>query len=408
MAGLDVDQLRRDTAGAGLVIHLNNAGAALPPRTVTDTMVNHLRREEEIGGYEAHREAQPRLDAVYESLARLLNTDANRIAICDTATTAWDRAMLSIPWGRGDRVLVATSEYASNVIPILQMAREHGTRIEVVPDGADGTLDVTALAEMLDPNVRCVAITHMPSQNGLINDAHGVGAALDKFAAHSGVRPWYLLDACQSVGQIPVDVQGIGCDFLSGAGRKFLRGPRGTGFLYASDRACELEPFPLDLHSAEWTELESYTIARGAQRFEQWEKSCAGVLGLGTAVDYALDLGLDVIRTRIDYLADGLRQRLVAVPDVRVHDRGEGAGSGALGRSGIVTFTSDRLGAADLVECLRSGQRGTPINCSLSTPDYALRDFVACGLGPVVRLSPHVYNTDDELDQVVDLVVRLL
>lgn len=403
---LDLDQLRADTAGVGRVIHLNNAGAALAPQIVTDTVVAHLRREEEIGGYEAHREAQSRVDAVYASIATMLHTTSPHIALADTATTAWDRAMLSIPWGRSDRVLVASSEYASNVLPFIQMSRRHGLRVEAAPDGPDGTLDITTLSDMLDDDVRCVAITHMPSQNGLINDAVAVGAVLDDFAQRAGVRPWYLLDACQSAGQIPLDVAAIGCDFLSATGRKFLRGPRGTGFLYASDRAFELEPFPLDLHSATWTDLDSYTISAGARRFEQWEKSYAAVLGLGAAVDYAAALGFDAIRTRIALVSEGLRERLRVIPGLRVHDRGDR--NGPLGRSGIVTFTLESTASAEIVDRLRAGGAdGRPINASVSTPDYALRDFLEHGLGAVVRLSPHVYNSDDELDQAAEVISQL-
>ena len=403
---LDPARLRADTVGASVVIHMNNAGAALPPRVVTDVVVAHLRREEQIGGYEAHREAQQRVDAIYSSIATMLNTTADHIALSDTATSAWDRALLSIPWQHGDRVLIAVSEYASNVLPLLQMSQQHGIRVDVIPDGADGALDVEALKELLDDDVRCVAITHLPSQNGLINDAYAIGAILDDFAGRSGARPWYVLDGCQAVGQLPLDVVAIGCDFLSATGRKFLRGPRGTGFLYASDRTSELEPFPLDLHSATWTDVDSYTIAPGAQRFEQWEKSYAAALGLGAAVDYALDLGLDAIRTRLADLAEGLRTRLEDIPGVQVHDRGTAHGSP--GRSAIVTFTSERAPAADIVERLRAGAAdGRPVNASLSTPDYALRDFREHNLGPVVRLSPHVYNTEDELELVTAVIANI-
>ena len=252
MGSLDVDRLRADTPGCGTVIHLNNAGSALPPAIVTETVVDHLRREELIGGYEAHAEAADRIEAVRASGAALVGARPDQIALLESATAAWSRAISSIAFTRpldaGDRILVSSAEYASNVLPLMQLAMRNGARIEFIPDGDDGTVDVDAFRGMLDSDVAIVAVTHCPSQNGLVNDVAAIGSILDE------TDTWYIVDACQSIGQLPVDVAEIGADFVSATGRKFLRGPRGTGFLYASDAALdELEPFPLDLHSATWT-----------------------------------------------------------------------------------------------------------------------------------------------------------
>ncbi len=242
---LDVDALRAQTPGAARVTHLNNAGAALPPAVVTDTIVEHLRLEEAIGGYEAHAVAQERMDAVYGSVGRLLGARPDQVALVESATEGWSRAFQAVQFSRGfgpgDRLLVSSAEYASNVLPLLQVAAHQGATVEFIPDDANGCVDVSAFAGMLDERVALVAVTHCPSQNGLINDVDGIGAAL------RGSGAWYLIDACQSAGQLPLDVTTMGADFVSATGRKFLRGPRGTGFLYASDRAtAELEPFPLD------------------------------------------------------------------------------------------------------------------------------------------------------------------
>ncbi|MFM8773943.1 MAG: aminotransferase class V-fold PLP-dependent enzyme, partial [Actinomycetota bacterium] len=223
---IDVAVLRADTPGCASVTHLNNAGSALPPRVVTDTVVAHVRREEEIGGYEAHAEAADRVAAVYDSVARLVNAPRERVALVESATAAWDRGLQAIAFsqdiGPGDRFLVSAAEYASNVIPLLQLAQRTGGRVEFIPDGADGTTDVEALGAMLDERVSIVAITHAPSQNGLLNDVVGIGDML----RINGSPAWYIVDACQSAGQIPLDMGRIGCDVLSATGRKFLRGPR--------------------------------------------------------------------------------------------------------------------------------------------------------------------------------------
>jgi selenocysteine lyase/cysteine desulfurase len=391
MGNLDVDRLRADTPGCAAVTHLNNAGSALPPAIVTDTMVAHLRREELIGGYEAHAEAADRIEAVRSSAAALVGARPDQIALLESATAAWDRALTAIaftrPLNEGDRILVSSAEYASNVLPLMQLSMSTGARLEFIPDGDDGTVDVDAFAGMLDTNVAIVAVNHCPSQNGLINDVAAIGAVLDE------TDTWYLVDACQSIGQLAVDASEIGADFLSATGRKFLRGPRGTGFLYASDAALdELEPFPLDLHSATWTN-DGYEVQESARRFEYWEKSYAGLLGLGAAIDYALDCGIDALSVRIAELAQYARDGLEMIPGVHVHDRGRH-------RSGIVTLTRDGTTAAGLAAHIKA----SGVNVSLSTPEYSRSDFESHGLDGLVRVSPHAYNTVEEIDRLLTTV----
>ncbi|MBM3689689.1 MAG: aminotransferase class V-fold PLP-dependent enzyme [Actinobacteria bacterium] len=393
---IDLAVLRADTPGCASVTHLNNAGSALPPRVVTDTAVAHVRREEEIGGYEAHAEAADRVAAVYDSVARLVHAPRERVALVESATAAWDRGLQAIAFSQdiepGDRFLVSAAEYASNVIPLLQLAQRTGGRVEFIPDGADGTTDVEALGAMLDERVRIVAITHAPSQNGLLNDVVGIGDML----RINGSPAWYIVDACQSAGQIPLDMGRIGCDVLSATGRKFLRGPRGTGFLVVSQRLLdEAEPFPLDLHGATWESELEFAVQPGARRFESWEKSYAALLGMGAAIDYALECGIDELRARIDTLAQGLRARLSEIPGVRVRDRGEI-------KTGIVTISAPDPAA------IVAGLRAKGINTSHSTPDYARHDFAQHGITGLVRISPHAYNTDEELDRAVAAISRLL
>jgi cysteine desulfurase/selenocysteine lyase len=390
---LDIDRLRAQTPGCSGIVHLNNAGSALPPAAVTQAQIDHLRLEEAIGGYEAHARAQGRIDAIYDSVAALTGSRPDQVSLVESATAAWSRGFAAIhntrPLGAGDRMLVSSSEYASNVLPGLQLARSRGLIIDFIPDDAHGCVDVAAFTSMLDANVAVVAVNHCPSQNGLINDVAGIGAALRA----SGSSAWYLVDACQSVGQLPVNAADIGADFLSATGRKFLRGPRGTGFLVSSDRALtELEPFPLDLHSATWQER-GLTIAEGGQRFEAWEKSYAALLGLGAAIDYALDCCIDALAGRIDLLAAHARDGLASISGVTIRDRG-------VRRSGIVTITHDRIPAPELAQRIKAAG----INVSLSTPDYSRIDFDAHGVSGLVRVSPHAYNTIEEIDLLIETV----
>jgi len=388
---IDIERARRDTPAASAVLHFNNAGAALVSRPVLQAQLAHLQLEADIGGYEAATAADDRLEAVYDSVARLLNAGRDEVALVENATVAWDMAFYSIGFQPGDRILTAEAEYASNYIAFLQVARRSGAVIDVVPSDGAGELDVAALERMVDGRVKLLAITHVPTNGGLVNPA----AAIGRIARAHGIL--YLLDACQSVGQMPIDVEAIGCDMLSATGRKYLRGPRGTGFLYVRRTILDrLDPPFLDLQAATWVEPDRYEMRPDARRFENWERPVAAQLGLGAAVDYALGWGLADIAARIQSLAADLRRRLAEIPGVSVRD---------LGRRpcGIVSFTVEGKPAHDVVATLRA-QR---INCSASGPSSTLLDTRARRLPDLVRASVHYYNTEAEVARFAAAVAAL-
>lgn len=387
-------RVRADTPTAAALVHLDNAGSSLPARPVLDAVVGHLRREAAIGGYEAAAEAAGAVTDTYGALAELVGGRPEEIAYLESATRAWTQVAYGLTWRPGDRALVSVSEYASNVLGLLQLVERHGITVEVVPDDVHGQLDVDALAAMLDERVRLVAITHAPTQGGLVNPAEAIGAALRA----AGSDAVYLLDACQSVGQLDVDVRRIGCHALSATGRKFLRGPRGTGFLWiAAEVLDRVTPPVVDLAAATWVADDRYELAPGATRFECWERSVAGVVGLGVAARYALDLGLPAIEERVGALAEGLRARLGALPGVEVRDRG-------VRRSGICTFTTEGVAAGDVA----SGLRARRVNVNVSPVTSARFDLAGRGLTELVRASVHYYLTDDDLDRATAELAAVL
>jgi len=391
---LDLPRLRADTPGTAHGIHLNNAGAALPPRPVTDAIQAHLALEERLGGYEAEDAAQEAIEEAYTAVETLLNAAPGTVAFQESATLAFTQALSAIPFREGDVLLTTRHDYVSNQIQYLALQDRFGIRVERAPDGPEGGVDVQGMVERVHRlRPRLVAMTHIPTNSGLVQDPAPVGAA----CRDRGIP--FLLDACQSVGQMPLDVEALGVTFLSATARKFLRGPRGSGFLYVSPQALEDGMLPLfpDLRGADWIEAELTQPAPDARRFESWEFSWALVRGTGAAARYALGLGVETIQERAWGLATGLRERLSALDGIRVLDRGPRL-------SAIVTVTVAGWSPGALVDRLR----GEGIRTSWVDRTSAVLDFDEKGVEAALRISPHYYNTEGELDAVVEALEEAL
>jgi cysteine desulfurase / selenocysteine lyase len=389
---IDLERARHETPGCEHVIHLNNAGASLMPDPVLRAVTDHLELEARIGGYEAAALREDAWHDTYDAIARLINCHRDEIAVVENATRAWDMAFYGLRFAAGDRILTSAAEYGSNYMAYLQTTQRAGASVEVVPSDEHGEVSLDALAEMLDERVKLVAITHVPTNGGLVNPAEAVG----ELTRRAGVP--FLLDACQSVGQMLLDVERIGCDMLAATGRKFLRGPRGTGFLYVRREFTErIEPPFIDVLSAEWTGRDSYRWRSDARRFESWETNYATKIGLGTAVRYALEWGLEDIRDRDYSLAGQLRARLRELPQVEVLD---------LGREpcAIVTFTI--AGTDPRAVARKLSERR--INVSVSTIEDTRLDMEARGRESWVRASVHYFNSEDDITALADAVEHMV
>ncbi|MBG7606317.1 MAG: aminotransferase class V-fold PLP-dependent enzyme [Actinobacteria bacterium] len=395
------------------IVHLNHAGCSLPPQAVLDAEINHLRRESMIGGYEAADEAGDRSAAVYASIARLIGAQSHEIARVEHATAGWNAAFWSVPMEAGQRILVHDHEYGANAVAFIRAAETRGVVIDLVPSDSTGQVSVEAVEERLSlGDVALVSLTHIPTNGGLVNPAIEIGS----LARSAGVP--YLVDGCQSIGQRDIDVQEIGCDFYSAAGRKFLRGPRGTGFLYVRDSILDrVAPAHPDHWGASLTKsAENPEILRksnamcsdsatfpegwadrfewmpGARRYENFEHSVAGWLGLGAAADCALEWGTDRIEVTVSNRAEELRSMLTEI-GLEVHDQGEV-------RSGIVTTTSDRVPSVELRRALSASGVNTSTTSFASSPYDSLRR----DLPPLLRISVQYTTTVEELTFALDVL----
>lgn len=386
----EIQALRAATRGTAGLIHFNNAGASLPPDKVLDTVIGYLQEEAEKGGYETEARYAAELKNVYTQIARLINAHPDEIALVENASVAWHLAFNGIDFQPGDEVITSEMEYVTNHIGFLNLGEKKAIRTIVVPNDANGNFDLQALEQAINKRTKLIAITHIPSTAGNILPVEAIG----KIARSHKIL--YLLDACQSAGQVPLDVEAIGCDMLSVTGRKYLRGPRGTGFLYVRKSIQDqLRLFFLDGHSIASVDQDAFKLQENASRFELYEKNRALTLGLGAAVAYALHLGIEKIEKRITYLAGHLRNRLAAIPGVTVHDRGDRL-------SGIVTFSVAGTEAEKIKAALQDKKINVSVGKALSTLIYMNRQH----LTSVVRASVHYYNTEEEIEALCKALAK--
>jgi len=390
----DLARWRSETPGCAGLVHLNNAGAALVPRPVRDAVLGHLALEEELGGYEAADAQVEPIRRAYDDVARLLGANPRNVALVQNSTVAFAQAISAFDLAQGDVILTSRADYASNQIMYLSLARRRGVEVVRAPDAAEGGVDPEAVRSLVARRrPALVALTWIPTNSGLVQPVEAVG----RICREADVP--YLVDGCQAAGQMPLDVKQLHCDYLAATARKFLRGPRGLGFLYVSDRMLGAGAHPLlvDMHGATWTDADSFELTPDARRFETWEFAHALVLGLGAAARYAFGVGLDTARDRARELAGYARHRLAALPGVRVLDRGPEL-------CAIVTAAVAGRDTTDIKLELR--RRG--INTSSPHREDAVIDMDEKRAESALRISPHYYNTKEEVDTAVEALRELV
>jgi selenocysteine lyase/cysteine desulfurase len=396
----EVTQFRNETPGCKHVIHLNNAGAGLMPDVVLQAQLNHIQLEAEIGGYEASALRVDAVGAFYEQAALLLNCQPANIAFTASATDSYTRALSSIPFREGDCILTDADDFVSNQIQFLSLQKRFGVRIIHIRNAPTGGVELNDLDEKLRKyQPKLLAITHIPTNSGLVQPVEAIANLYSDYRQSHPDQTWYILDACQSVGQLKLDVQQLQCDFLSATGRKFLRGPRGTGILFISDKVLEagLEPLFIDMRGAEWTEKHAYRQQPDARRYEDWEFAYSTVIGTKAAIEYCRTIGEEKIGQQVKLLSGIMRQELAAIDKVRVLDRGAEVG-------GLVTFTVEQAEPLYIVNELLKRK----INVVPSFRAFGVIDFDEKGVKWAIRASPHYYNTLGEIETFVESVREIL
>lgn len=392
LSAQQVQQLRAETKGTAGKIHFNNAGSSLPPDIVVDTVVNYLQQEAVTGGYELEYALREQLDNTYTLIAKLINAGKDEIALVENASAGWWTAFNGIDFAPGDEIIASEYEYVTNIAGLIHAQQKLGVTVKVLPLNEHGNFNLQSLEEAITPQTKLIAATHIPSSAGGVLPVAEIGA----IARKHGIL--YLVDACQSVGHLPVDVRQIDCDMLCVTGRKYLRGPRGTGFLYVRKQLQnKLNITSIDGSTAQWITNTDFKLKDNAHRFELYERNRALTLGLGKAVEYALAIGMDVIWERIQYIAAYLRTKLSVLPGVTVHDTG-------VVQCGIVTFSVAGIDSQTVKTMLAEHNINVTVGKAVSTLYYMNKQ----GLAAVVRASVHYYNTEEEVHTLCSVLKNII
>lgn len=385
-----VEQFRRDTPGCTGRIHLNNAGCSLHPQIVVDTVTNYLRDEAIYGGYELAAERQDAIQDFYRAAATLLHTQPHQIAFVNSATDGFSKALSTLPFAAGDHIVTTINDYVSSQIQFTALQQRFGVQIVYAANTETGEVDVEDVRRLIRTyNPKLVSITHVPNNTGMIQPVYEIGA----LCAEADV--WFFVDACQSAGQIPLDVSAMQCDFLSFSMRKFMRGPRGAGVLYVSQKALDAGLMPMlpDMRGADWTGKFAFEALNDARRFEYVEQSYALLLGSAVAMRYYLQADVDAVHAYTNALCAYARAQLSAMPHITLLDKGKHT-------SNIISLVSAKSDIHTFRDILF--QHG--IQCGAANKKFALLDFTAKEVEGAVRISPHYYNTQAEIDRLIEVI----
>ena len=387
---MNTNKHRQDTIGCHNKIFFNNAGSSLMPSQALESMINYLQTENMAGGYDLAQAQSESINNFYKEVAILLNCRQDNIAFANSATDAYAKALSSIDFQKNDVIITTSDDYISNQIAFISLKKRFGIKLIRTKKMHNNELDFHDFEKKIKKyQPKLIAATHIPTNTGLVQNVEKIGHLCQKY------KTLFLLDACQSVGQMQVDVQKIKCDFLTATGRKFLRGPRGTGFLFVSDRELRknLEPLFIEQQGAIWTSKNEYKTIKSAKRFESWEKPIAAIIGFTTALHYLNAIGIKNIQKYNQQISLYFRQKLNKIPHLLMMDRG-------LQLSSIITVYPKDGSLEKMEHVLKINN----ICYSVATKDNAIIDFESKKVDWVIRFSPHYYNTIEEIDTVIDIL----
>lgn len=367
--------------------YLNNAGSSLMSHETINSVIDHLSLECRVGGYRAASMCELQIEDFYGLAAKLVGAPSSTcIAFMDSASRAWNMALYGLPLCDGDEIVTLSSEFGTNLVSIFHFASKVGAKVTVLECDPSGFFDMSELRKCLERGARLIAISHVAAHASIVNPVEEIGKLVAQFEA------LYLVDGCQAAGQMDIDVVEIGCHAYTATGRKWLRGPRGTGFLYVKESSL-ISPLYVDLASADLAfgndgKPSGVTIGSDARRFELWERSIASMIGLKVALSQYLALDQNDVHARMRTASLDLRKCISANSNLKL------IGNEASNSSIVGFYTLD----PSREDALKRAFEDAEIQISTMGDWDCPMHFPKNGAGSIFRLSPHYYTEHDTVD----------
>jgi cysteine desulfurase/selenocysteine lyase len=383
-------EIRADFPVLSEVIYLDSAATSLSPEPVLAAMLEYEHVFRANTGRGVHRLAQIATQKFWDArqkVRRFIGAEGGELVFTRNTTEALNMVALGLPWKKGDRVVTTLLEHHSNLLPWMRARDRHGIDLRIIPPAADGSFDMADLKKEITPGTRLVAVTHASNVLGNLVPVREIAAICRDRGA------LLLVDGAQSVPHIPVNVEQLGCDFFCFSGHKML-GPTGTGVLWM--RRPEIEPLLVGGGAVEQVTATGYTLAAGPARYEGGTPNIAGSIGLGRAVGYLEDLGMEEVRKHEQALTKLMIEGLSGIDGVRIFGP-----EATAGRIGVVSFNVKDMHPHDVAHLLdeeadimvRSGHHCCmPLMTHLGVPDGT------------VRASLHCYNNAEDVEKLIETV----
>lgn len=370
-------------------INFNNAGSSKNSNKVIKTIIAYLEEEQKLGGYLAAKLNRPKILNFYRVFSKLIKCKKSEISFLPSSTYGWNFFLNSISFKKNDNVIIFENEYGNNFISLL---KKKNLKIKVSKLSHDGQVCFESLKENIDRNTKLVSVCHISSQCGNLIDVQKVG----KIVKEINRNTLFLVDACQSIGQIDINVRKINCDVMIGSGRKYLRGPRGTGFIFIKDDLKKnLSPIISDSFSCKIVNMKKIIYKKNY--FETFEYSPALLLGLTEAIENIHSIGIKKIQKKIKKLSLYFRLKVRKLNGVIIFEN-------ECLISGINTIIINGFSTKEVLDYLLKKK----ILCSISDNKTSYHFFKTRKRKSLLRLSFHYYNDFKEIDFLIKTIEELV
>lgn len=376
----------------GNYVYVNSAAASPPPRQVVDTSIDYLQKTASLGPYlpSFREEVYQKIEETREKAAKFIGAKTSEMAFVKNGTEGINFIANGLTWNKGDEIILADIEFHSNYTPWLKLRDKKKVHLKIIKTDFSGVIDVNLIEQEISNRTKLITVSHLSNASGALQHIEKICEIAKKRDVLT------LINASQTLGLIPINVQELDCDFLTGCGRKWLRGPEGSGILYIRESLVEsIEPTIIGWGGTTWDfETNEYYYLSTARRVEAGCPIVPSILGLGAAIDYAQNIGIEEIVTKVEALTRYSFQQLSVIEGIAIYGP-----KNIENRLAIIPFNVEGLHPDEITNYLE--KNNIIIESGTFMANMLLQHY---GINKMVRISPHYFNTKVEIDFIVTLI----